>query len=143
MQYVTFNISSLGFVAETKEALVTGIVESIRRAHENLEPGHIYYNSGEIYEASINRSPASYLANPAEERAAYSHNTDREMFQLNFISSGDSGRRVLGVVNWFAVHPTSMDNTNSLVSGDNKGAASIIMEKKINGAGVVVGKGPL
>ena len=33
----------------------------------------------------------------------------------------------------FAVHATSMNNTNTLVSGDNKGYASYAMEKHFNG----------
>ena len=38
----------------------------------------------------------------------------------------------LGVINWFAVHPTSMNNTNHLVSSDNVGYASILFEKRVN-----------
>ena len=33
---------------------------------------------------------------------------------------------------WFAVHCTSMNNTNGLISGDNKGYASYLMEKDMN-----------
>eukprot|EP00595_Chromulina_sp_UTEXLB2642_P000698 CAMPEP_0196768146 /NCGR_PEP_ID=MMETSP1095-20130614/42402_1 /TAXON_ID=96789 ORGANISM="Chromulina nebulosa, Strain UTEXLB2642" /NCGR_SAMPLE_ID=MMETSP1095 /ASSEMBLY_ACC=CAM_ASM_000446 /LENGTH=474 /DNA_ID=CAMNT_0042137325 /DNA_START=660 /DNA_END=2081 /DNA_ORIENTATION=+ len=40
----------------------------------------------------------------------------------------------IGVINWFAVHGTSMNNTNTLVSGDNKGYASYLLEREINGA---------
>ena len=29
----------------------------------------------------------------------------------------------------FSVHPNSMNNTNHFISGDNKGAASLMMEK--------------
>ena len=36
-----------------------------------------------------------------------------------------------GVINWFAVHPTSMNNTNQLISGDNKGLASLMLEKEM------------
>lgn len=36
------------------------------------------------------------------------------------------------MVNWYAVHPTSMNNTNKLVSGDNKGYASQLFEKAMN-----------
>ena len=39
---------------------------------------------------------------------------------------------LLGLINWFAVHPTSMNNTNILISGDNKGVASLMMEKHMN-----------
>ena len=38
----------------------------------------------------------------------------------------------MGVINWFAVHPTSMNNTNHLISGDNKGLASQLLERHVN-----------
>lgn len=38
----------------------------------------------------------------------------------------------LGSINWFAVHPTSMNNTNTLISGDNKGYASMLFEAEKN-----------
>lgn len=38
----------------------------------------------------------------------------------------------IGVINWFAVHPTSMNNTNKLVTSDNVGYASILLEKELN-----------
>ena len=48
------------------------------------------------------------------------------MVQLNF---HDAEENPIGILNWFAVHPTSMNKTNRLISGDNKGAASLMMEK--------------
>jgi len=58
--------------------------------------------------------------------------------QLNIFDaiSGDP----MGIINWFAVHPTSMNNTNKLISGDNKGYASQLFEKHINGKEVRPGK---
>ena len=47
---------------------------------------------------------------------------------------------LLGLINWFAVHPTSMNNTNHLISGDNKGKASQMFEKMMNGKDVRTGK---
>lgn len=38
----------------------------------------------------------------------------------------------LGIINWFAVHPTSMNNTNKLVTSDNVGFASILLEQELN-----------
>lgn len=48
---------------------------------------------------------------------------------MQFIGADD---KPLGVINWFAVHPTSMNNTNRLVSSDNVGYASILFEKSMN-----------
>ena len=36
------------------------------------------------------------------------------------------------IFSWFAVHCTSMNNTNKLISSDNKGYASYLMESYQN-----------
>ena len=38
----------------------------------------------------------------------------------------------MGIVNWFPVHGTALNNTVQLISGDNKGAASQLFEKHIS-----------
>lgn len=58
------------------------------------------------------------------------------MVQLKFVSSDGIP---LGVINWYAVHGTSMNSTNCLVTSDNIGYASILFEKDIND-GVPPGK---
>ena len=40
---------------------------------------------------------------------------------------------------WFPVHTTSLNNTNDLISGDNKGHASYLMEQLMNN-GALPGK---
>ena len=45
------------------------------------------------------------------------------------------------MVNWFAVHGTAMNNTNKLVSGDNKGHASALFEAAYNPKGTLPGQG--
>ena len=42
----------------------------------------------------------------------------------------------VGSFNWFATHGTSMSRTNSLISGDNKGAAARFMEDWAQQSGV-------
>lgn len=51
------------------------------------------------------------------------------MIQLQLIATDD---RPLGAINWFPVHPTSMNNTNKLVSSDNVGYAAVLFEKTMN-----------
>lgn len=55
----------------------------------------------------------------------YQHDTDKILTQLRFV---DTNGNVIGAINWFAVHPTSMNNTNKLVTTDNVGYASILLE---------------
>ena len=38
----------------------------------------------------------------------------------------------IGLISWFAVHCTSMNNSNRLISGDNKGFASYMFESSMN-----------
>uniref|UniRef100_A0A7N0U3X2 Neutral ceramidase n=1 Tax=Kalanchoe fedtschenkoi TaxID=63787 RepID=A0A7N0U3X2_KALFE len=125
LQYVLYIVTSLGFVRQSFDALVDGIEKSIIQAHQNLRPGSIYVNKGELLDAGVNRSPSAYLNNPAEERSKYKYDVDKEMTLLKFI---DDEWGPVGSFNWFATHGTSMSNTNSLISGDNKGAAARFME---------------
>ena len=139
MQYVLFSIASWGFVKESFQAIVNGIVNSINQAHNDMKPSTIYFIDGELDGANINRSPTSYLANPEEERLKYKHDTDHTMSQLNIFDANSGNPR--GLINWFAVHPTSMNNKNFLISGDNKGVASLMMESHMN-KGMVANSGP-
>jgi neutral ceramidase len=137
LQYVLYQVTSLGYVKETFDAWVNGIASSIIIAHRNLQPAKTLVSSGKLYESNINRSPTSYLLNPQEERDAYPDgDTDKTMLQLTF----KSATQTLGVLNWFAVHGTSLNNTNTLTSGDNRGYASYALEKEVNGD-VLTGKG--
>lgn len=55
---------------------------------------------------------------------------DKILTQIQFYKNEDD--KPLGVINWFAIHPTSMNNTNRLVSSDNIGYASILFESIMN-----------
>ncbi|KAJ0406068.1 hypothetical protein ATCC90586_002950 [Pythium insidiosum] len=99
------------------ECVVHGIVEAIVRAHRNLQPGVIRVATGECLNASVNRSREAYEANPKEERAQFKHDTDKEMTLWRL--DGVNGFPI-GMINWFAVHPTSMGNWYTLITGDNK-----------------------
>lgn len=112
---------------------MTAVVESISMAHNNLGPVSGVLTVGELDDANINRSPTSYLQNPAEERAKYQHDTDHNMSMVKFVKNVAGVETPVAIFNWFAVHPTSMNNTNVLVSGDNKGYASYLFEQWVNG----------
>lgn len=59
----------------------------------------------------------------------YAYNVDKEMVQLKFVSAEE---KPLGVINWYAIHGTSMNSSNCLVTSDNVGYASILFEKDMN-----------
>lgn len=127
-------------------------LQSIVRAHENLQSGRIFVGETEVKNASRNRSPTSYLLNPEEERAllVFSHcftvlshihhgfffyyvryegHTDTTLIQMRFVNAND---KVIGAIHWFATHSVSMNNSNLLISSDNVGYAAILLEQEMN-----------
>ncbi|NXK88637.1 ASAH2 ceramidase, partial [Formicarius rufipectus] len=136
-QYTLFWLTSKGLIRPSLNAIVNGVVKSIDIAHENMKRGRLFINRGTVENSQINRSPFSYLENPASERSRYSSNTDKEMVMLKMVA--EDGQE-LGLISWFAVHPVSMNNTNHLVNSDNVGYASYLFEQDKN-QGMLPGEG--
>ena len=128
--YTFYNLTSRGFVPQNFEAIVSGIVASISRAHASLAEGSLRLGGGELVGASRNRSPEAYRLNPPAERARYPHDVDTRMTLVRLTRA--DGTEV-GLINWFPVHATSMGNPHTLISGDNKGLASALFEKARGG----------
>ncbi|XP_039990845.1 neutral ceramidase [Xiphias gladius] len=128
-QYTLLMISTKGYIKASIGPLVNGIVKSIDLAHRNVRPGRIYRNRGELDDSSLNRSPHSYLNNPEEERRRYKWNTDKRVLVLKFTDLDGDG---IGMLSWFAVHAVSMNYTNRMVSSDNMGYASYLLEQDKN-----------
>ena len=133
--YLLPQLPSKGFSRQSHQAIVDGCLLSIRRAHESLQPGYLSLGKTKITSASINRSLFSYLANPEEERAKYNlapdddGTVDREMTMLKFQRASDGVN--IGMLNWFPTHGTSLFGNNTVITGDNKGVAADLFEKKI------------
>ncbi|KAI9100348.1 neutral ceramidase-like protein [Phlyctochytrium arcticum] len=129
--YMMYQIHNFGAQQSAREIIARGIAQAIVQAHNTMAPSTLDLSRGLLQNASINRSPQSYANNPADERAQYPSNVDQDMVMVN-IRDGEKSR---GSVNWFAVHPTSMNGSNFYVSSDNKGYASWKWEEleKLNG----------
>jgi len=122
-----YNVATLGMSQQNFDTIVGGIVESIRKAHRNVAPATIQLAQGSVRGASRNRSPDAYSENPSAERAQFPDQVDLAMHQLNFV--GLNGEP-LGFMNWFPIHTTSVQKTNRLISSDNKGYATRIVERE-------------
>ncbi|KIL62472.1 hypothetical protein M378DRAFT_1053387 [Amanita muscaria Koide BX008] len=118
-------ITSLGYVKQAADAIINGTVLAVQRAHQNMAPGKLSLGNTTIIGANINRSPTAYLANPADERAGYTYDQDKEMTLLRFDDMNGNAR---GFLSFFAVHGTSLYENNTLVSADNKGMAAYLYE---------------
>ncbi len=133
--YTMFNLAAGGFDPDNFEAVVSGIVEAIARAHDNLGDGVIKISQGPLQDANWNRSPQAYAGNPAPERAAHeaehARDTNTRMTVLRFertVGDATDGEPI-GALAWFSSHATSVSNQNRLVSGDHKGLASYDFER--------------
>ena len=66
--------------------------QACRAAHADLRPSTLTWSEGELLDASSNRSPTSYLANPEAERALYKHDVDKDMTLLRIAAAGPQGK---------------------------------------------------
>jgi neutral ceramidase len=129
--YALYDITVLGFIQQAYDAQVNGIVAAIEKAHNNLKPGYILINKGDLSNASYNRSKAAYENNSVTERDYYNSDIHKEMTVLKFMNS--AGKEI-GMISWFATHPNAMGKDLTLQSSDNKGYASYLFERKLKGS---------
>ncbi|KAF8608399.1 Neutral/alkaline nonlysosomal ceramidase [Ceratobasidium sp. AG-I] len=121
-------LTSLGFVKQTYDAIVNGTVLAVQRAHDSLALGSLSLGNTTVLDTNINRSPFAYEANPAAERARYQYDQDKDLHLLKFKGSDGVDR---GFLSFFPVHGTSLYENNTLVSSDNKGMAACLYEASV------------
>lgn len=153
--YMLFQFSSAGRVHQSLDALVDGIAEAVWLAHHNIKPANVFFGNGMVDNSTVpncpmpncanrQRSPSSFMHNPEVERRKFfgEDNADRNMDLLKIVNA-ETGKP-MGMVNWFGVHPTSLNSDYNLISGDNKGYASYAFEQDMNGPSWVqrAGRGP-
>eukprot|EP01104_Vermistella_antarctica_P012471 TRINITY_DN361_c0_g1_i1.p1 TRINITY_DN361_c0_g1~~TRINITY_DN361_c0_g1_i1.p1 ORF type:complete len:833 (+),score=188.73 TRINITY_DN361_c0_g1_i1:138-2501(+) len=128
-----YDITTMGFHKLNFAKVSDGITAAIVMAHESFDStgsgGDILASLGHLMDSNANRSPTSYLLNPASERANYGYDIDKNVTVLRIKNSKGED---IGMIDWFAVHGTSLNNTNPLISGDNKGHASQLFEATMN-----------
>ncbi len=123
--HTLYNLTTGGFHPKTFRAIVDGIVESVDHAHADCSPARLRLAFGELRDASVNRSRSSFELNPREDRDSFPDAIDPQTTLLTIEREGV----LVGAVNWFATHGTSMTNRNRLISSDNKGYAAYAWER--------------
>lgn len=134
--HLAHNLLHLGFDPATFQAIADGMFQAVKRADANLvahpETASIGLSSGELLNASIQRSAPAYEMNNEAERREFLNSRGEEvrnnkrMVQLNLVRADGSP---VGIMNWFGVHATVMGPTQHLVSSDNKGYAALGFER--------------
>jgi neutral ceramidase len=136
--HTLYNFTTGGFHPATFGAIVDGIVESVGRAHADMAPARLGLAFGELRDASINRSRTSFELNPEDDRVFFPDAIDPQTTLLTIERDGE----LVGAVNWFATHGTSMTNKNRLISSDNKGYAAYAWERLERGVDYLASEPP-
>ncbi|KAA0918131.1 neutral/alkaline non-lysosomal ceramidase N-terminal domain-containing protein [Dietzia sp. ANT_WB102] len=132
------DLTMLGFRPVTFEANVAGIVDAVRMAHRDMAPSSVGISTGALHDASVNRSRGSFDRDTPEERAHFPEGIDPRSQSLQITRDG----RLVGVLNWFAAHATSMTSHNQVASSDNKGYAAWHWEREVAGQDYLDGSTP-
>ncbi|AGL18127.1 neutral/alkaline ceramidase [Actinoplanes sp. N902-109] len=128
-EYTLWNLTTLGFEAPVFEAVVSGIVRAVDAADARLRNGTVKIAEGTLTGANVNRSQPAFQADPAADRARFPGAVDTRMTVLRF----EQGGTPVGLLSFFATHGTSMTPANHLISADNKGYASHLIEDGVHG----------
>lgn len=129
-----FNLIGNGHHCGVFNALVDAMVEAMEAAHRSRAGATLHYGEstfGDEVEVAYNRSVSAYNANPEHARpvpAPTNLAIDRTMRGLKVVRASDN--KAIGLVDWFGVHATCVDNRNTCVSHDNKGHASTVFERE-------------
>jgi len=124
--YKLYDLTTFGFSRKNFDTIVDGIVAAVDRAEANLAPSEIKFAHDQLTGINFNRSPTAYLQDPEGERNRYAGDTDTDMSLIRFNRADGTP---IGLINWFPIHGTSMNNKNHLINGDNKGYAEYLFEK--------------
>jgi neutral ceramidase len=131
-----YNFTTPGFRPEIFAAVVNGIVESIVKAHKNMQPVQLKASRGEFesdIDVAFNRSIRAYNKNKEVKKKTNFEvhlAVDRTMDLLRI---DDLEGNPVAQINFFGVHTTSLGNKVNKMAGDNKGYASAFFEEDIGG----------
>ena len=119
----------MGFHKDTFDAQVNGALKAIHQATDDLAPGNLTISSSQLTDVGVNRSKEAFDRNPQELRSKLPNGTDPTNMTLRLERNG----KVRAVLNWYALHPTSLTSKNTLISSDNKGYAEYLLENQDHG----------
>ncbi|HJD51533.1 MAG TPA: neutral/alkaline non-lysosomal ceramidase N-terminal domain-containing protein, partial [Candidatus Rothia avistercoris] len=132
---VLYNLTTLGFNEPTFNNQVNGSMQAIREALADLAPGNVTVSSSQLTGVGVNRSAVALEQDPANLTDELINGVDPTSTTFRFEHDGVTR----AVLNWFAIHPTSLTNQNTLVSSDNKGYAQYLLETVDHGVNLNAG----
>lgn len=118
--HLMVDLTTLGFRPVTFEAVVTGVVKAIERAHADYVPSNVHLTKGIAQDCGVNRSHEAFELNPEEEKALFPGGVNPESTTLHITRGGTE----VGFINWYGIHPTTFGAEHTIIDGDNKGYAA-------------------
>lgn len=108
-----------GYDAHNFECIVAGIVAALEQAKESMKPGNIYFNEqditsvagGEQTDVGEQRSLPAYDRN--HDTNDFEAAVDHRMWLLKFTQGEADSEYTVGMINWYAIHPTSLVSKQS------------------------------
>jgi len=134
-QYVLYNLTIPGFSQEVLDILADGITQSIVDAWKKRTSARLVFKTGEFnprIDVAFNRSLEAFNQNPENLKIDKDQThlaIDRSM---QLLQVEDAEGHIMGSMNWFSVHTTSVHNDKFTISSDNKGFAATMLEELIN-----------
>ncbi|GIV43741.1 MAG: hypothetical protein KatS3mg035_0864 [Bacteroidia bacterium] len=129
--YLLYNVTIPGYSQEVTETYVNGIIEAIVEADKNKEKAFIYFGKSAFkpdIPVAFNRAIEAWNQNPENEKYDEQHRhlaLDRNAYQLTFLNEQFIP---MGILNFFAVHTTTVHSDKKTISSDNKGYAANQLE---------------
>lgn len=128
-RYSLYNVTTLGWHKDTFDATVNGAMKAIDAAHADLAPGSLKISQSKVTNVGVNRSMTALNNDPADLKNELVDGVDPTNVTLRL----ERGGKTHALINWYAIHPTSLPTTNTLVSSDNKGYAQWLLEHEDHG----------
>lgn len=128
--YFLYNFSMSGFDRRVFNTIVDAMVDAVKRAHRSMAPGRVLINEGNVPDCGEIRSEAAYLNNvDAEPDLGKAVNRTMQLLRFERFDRQGGENIAIGMLNWYAIHPTSLGYMNPQISGDSKGWASASFER--------------
>jgi neutral ceramidase len=136
-QYALYNITVGGYSAQVLDTIVTGMVQAIVQAHQQLQPVVLRQAEGRFADdipVVFNRAWLAHSANTDTDTFAHAdwHQAcDRNMLLLRAEHAATGVP--LAALNWFAVHTTTVHSEHDAITPDNNGWAAYALEQQLGG----------
>lgn len=127
-----YNLTVGGFQTKVFEKVVSSSVLVVEEALKRLQPVSLEWGEVEIHadkEVAFNRSMKPFLNNADAPKLKLDEKHLGVERKMQGLLIHDVENKLIGHINWFGVHGTSISHFNQRIHHDNKGVAAELFEK--------------